>query len=81
MAEASNTLQLAQLRTRLHIATRTLALLAATNATKHQIRAQGHKVSEFTLAQLRTRAEAYLEDHRADLIPEAAALVATSHRT
>jgi hypothetical protein len=27
----------------LDIATRTLALLAATNATKHQIRAQGHK--------------------------------------
>jgi hypothetical protein len=59
----------------LTFATHTRALQVATWAAKHQLRAKGLRVSDFTGAQLRAYGEAYLAAHRAELIPEAKALV------
>jgi hypothetical protein len=75
MAEATNSLQLQQLRSRLHRATRTPALQAAERAIKRKLQAQGLRLSQVRYVELRTRAEAYFVGHRAELIPEAAALV------
>jgi hypothetical protein len=55
----------------LTFATHSRALQMATDRTKQKLRAQGLKVSQFTQAQLRTQAEAYLQDHRDELIPAA----------
>ena len=70
MAEATDSLHLAQLRTRLSIAARTRALQVALNLTKARLRAQGYRVSQFSHAELRAFAEAYLADHREELAAE-----------
>jgi hypothetical protein len=75
MAEAHNSVHLTQLRTRLHIATITLALQAAMKITKHQLRAQGLKPMYMPHRELRVRAEAYLTAHREELIAEAKEVV------
>ena len=71
MAEATNSVQLTQLRARLHCATRTLAMRAAMKVTKRRLQAQGLKVSQFPQRELKARAEAYLAHHREELIAEA----------
>ena len=71
MAEAHNTVHLTQLRTRLHIATITLALQAAMKITKQQLRAEGLKPMHMPHRELRVRAEAYLTARREELIAEA----------
>ena len=59
MAEATDSVHLTKLRTRLHHATITLALQAAMKITKHQLRAQGLKPMHMPHRELRVRAEAY----------------------
>jgi len=71
MVEANHTLHLAQLRARLHFATRTLALQAAMKITKRRLQAQGLKVSHFPQREIRAQAEVYLCAHRETLIAEA----------
>jgi hypothetical protein len=74
MAEANDSVHLAKLRARLHFATITLARQAAIKTTKHQLRAQGLKVSHFSRRDLVVRAEQYLAEHR-ELIAEAKEIV------
>jgi hypothetical protein len=71
MAEATDSVHLAQLRTRLHCAAITIALQRAMNLTKHKLRAQGYKVNHFPHRELKVRAEQYLAQHREELIAEA----------
>jgi hypothetical protein len=71
MAEATDSVHLAQLRTRLHCAAITIALQRAMNLTKHKLRAQGYKVNHFPHRELKARAEQYLAQHREELIAEA----------
>jgi hypothetical protein len=71
MAEAHASVQLIQLRTRLHCAAITIALQRAMNLTKHKLRAQGYKVNHFPHRELKARAEQYLAQHREELIAEA----------
>jgi hypothetical protein len=75
MTEATNSVHLTKLRTRLHIATITLALQAAMKITKHQLRAQGLKPMYMPHRELRVTAEAYLTAHREELIAEAKEVV------
>ena len=74
MTEATNSVYLAKLRARLHHATITIALQAAMEITKHQLRAQGLKPMHMPHRELRVRAEAYLKD-REELIAEASLVV------
>jgi hypothetical protein len=55
------------------LATNVRARQVALNVTKDQLRRQGLRVSEFSARELRLRAEAYLADHRAQLIEDAKA--------
>jgi hypothetical protein len=71
MAEATDTLHLAQLRTRLHCPTNTRARQIALDLTKRQLAAQGFRVSSFSHRELVAKAEAYLAQHREELIAEA----------
>jgi hypothetical protein len=48
MAEATQRLRQDKLRATMTFAARTLALQAALKATKHQLRAQGLRVAQFT---------------------------------
>jgi hypothetical protein len=75
MAEATESLRLIQLRTTLHFATMTLALQAAMKITKRRLQAQGLKVSHLPMRELRARAEAYLAEHRDELIADAKQIV------
>ena len=71
MAEANASLHLTQLRASMGIAANVLARQRALNLTKHRLRAQGLRVSEYSARDLRVRAEAYLADHREELVAEA----------
>jgi hypothetical protein len=71
MAEANDSVQLTKIRTRLHCATRTLALREAMKATKAKLQAQGLRQSQFSHRELRGRTEQYLADRREALIAEA----------
>ena len=75
MAEATNSVHVAKLRASMSMATRVLALQAATNATKRRLSAQGRKVAHMARRDLRTLAEAYLQDHREALLAEASVVV------
>jgi hypothetical protein len=75
MAEASNSVHLTNLRTRLHFAANTLALQAATKAIKARLQAEGLRQSQFLARELRARAEQYLADHREELLKDASATV------
>ena len=72
---ATNSVQLSQLRASMSMASRVLALQAATNATKRKLQAQGRKVAHMARRDLRTLAEAYLQDHREALLAEASLVV------
>jgi hypothetical protein len=50
----------------------TLAHQVALRTIKHGLCAQGLKVSDFTHRELRLQAEAYFQEHRAELIAEVA---------
>jgi hypothetical protein len=71
MAEAIDSVHLAQLRTRLHRATITLARQRAIKATKRQLQAQGLKPTHFSHRDLVIRAEEYLAQHHTELVAEA----------
>ena len=75
MAEATQRLQQDKIRASMSLATHTLALQRAMNLTKRQLQAQGLKPNHFSLRDLRVRAEAYLADHRAELVAEAKEIV------
>jgi hypothetical protein len=66
----------AQLRASMSLATNILALQRAMNLTKRQLQAQGLKPNHFSHRDLRVRAEAYLADHREELVAEAREIVA-----
>jgi hypothetical protein len=71
MAEANASLHLTHLRASMSLATNTLARQAAIKEAKHQLSAQGLRVSQFSHRDLVIRAEAYLADHRETLVAEA----------
>jgi hypothetical protein len=73
MAEANATLHLTPLRASMALDTNVRARQVALNAAKLKLRAQGFHVHEFSHRELRTYAEAYLADHREELITEAKA--------
>lgn len=73
MTEATESLRLTQLRASMGIPINVRDRQMALNATKDHLRRQGFRVSEFTQRDLRVRAEAYLEAHRAQLIEDAKA--------
>jgi hypothetical protein len=75
MAEANPSLHQAKLRASMGMATRVLAQQAALKATKRQMQSAGLKVNHFPLRELKVRAEAYLADHREELIAEARVIV------
>ena len=79
LAQAPNStkagLAQAKLRATLHHATRTLALQRAMWATKAQLQRQGLRVAQFTHRDLVIQAEAYLQDHREELLKEASLVV------
>jgi hypothetical protein len=75
MAEANASLHLTQLRASMSLATNTLARQRAMKAAKHQLQAQGLRVSQFSHRDLVVRAEAYLDQHREELIAEAKQIV------
>ena len=64
MAEATDSLHLAQLRTRLSIAARTRALESRSTSPRLGSAPKAYRVSQFSHAELRAFAEAYLADHR-----------------
>jgi hypothetical protein len=75
MAEATQRLQQDKLHASMGMATPTLALQAAMKAAKHQLQAQGLRPTHFSHRDLVIRAEAYLADHREELIAEAKEIV------
>jgi hypothetical protein len=75
MAEATDSVHLAKLRTTLGAATITLARQSAIKATKHQLRAEGLKPTHYSHRDIVIRAEAYLAEHREELIAEAKEIV------
>jgi hypothetical protein len=60
MTEATDSLHLTQLRTRLHCATNTRARQVAMNLAKRQLQAQGFRLSQFSHREIVLRAELYL---------------------
>ena len=75
MAEAADSVQQANVRASMGIATNVLARQRALNHAKDQLRRQGLRVSSFTHRELVLKAEAYLAEHRAELMAEASVLV------
>jgi hypothetical protein len=75
MTEATNSVHLAKLRASMSMATRVLALQAATDATKRELQAHGKKVAHMPRRDLRSLAEAYLQDHQEALLAEASLVV------
>ena len=68
MAEATNSVHLAKLRAR-------LTSPPALKATKANLRAQGLKFTHFSRRDIVVRADAYLGEHREELIAEAKQIV------
>jgi hypothetical protein len=75
MAEATQRLQQDKLHASMSLATNTLARQRALKAAKHQLQGQGLRVSQFSQRDLVIRAEAYLAEHREELIAEATLIV------
>jgi hypothetical protein len=69
---ATNSLSPAE---RLKSAVFTLALQRAKTAVKRQLQAKGHKVAHYSARDITMMAQAYLDQHRAELIAEAKATV------
>ena len=59
---------------------RALAHREAVKAVKHQLRAQGEKVSHYSAKEITALAEAYLAEHQAELFEEVRQLIAGSAR-
>ena len=57
------------------IASRVLAMLHARNAVKAELRKFGGKVSHLAASEITSWARVYLDDHRAELMPDAIATV------
>jgi hypothetical protein len=72
MAEATRSVHQAHLRA---MATMTLARQAALKAAKRQLSAQGLRPTHFSHRELVVRADAYLDQHREELIAEATQIV------
>ena len=75
MAEATQRLQQDKIRASMGMAVNVLARQAAIKATKRQLQAQGLRFSQFSHRDLVIRADAYLAEHRAELIAGAAQIV------
>ncbi len=75
MVEALSILQQAQIRAKMHMATYVLARQAAIKATKRQLQAQGLRVAHLSRREIIAAAEAYLDQHGAELIAEAKPVV------
>jgi hypothetical protein len=75
MAEANHSVQLTKLRASMALATNTLARQRALKAAKAKLQAQGLRPSHFSHRDLVIRAEAYLAEHREELIAEARPIV------
>jgi hypothetical protein len=75
MAEAQSSVHLAKLHASMSLATNPLARQRALKAAKHQLQAQGLRVSQFSHRDLLIRADAYLAEHREELIAEAREIV------
>jgi hypothetical protein len=75
MVEATLSVHQAQLRASMSLATNVLARQAALKAAKHRLQAQGVRPSHYSHRELVIRAEAYLADHREELIAEAKQIV------
>jgi hypothetical protein len=75
MAEATQRLQQDKIRASMSLATNVLARQAALKAAKHQLQAQGFRVSQFSHRELTLRAEAYLAAYREELIADAQRIV------
>jgi hypothetical protein len=73
MIEATASLRLIQLRASMALATQVRARQVALNLTKHRLRAQGFRVSQFSHRDLVLKAEEYLAQHRAQLVADAKA--------
>jgi lysylphosphatidylglycerol synthetase-like protein (DUF2156 family) len=65
----------AQVRANMGMAVNVLARQAALKAAKAKLQAQGFRPSHFSHRDLVIRAEAYLAEHREELIAEAKAIV------
>jgi nucleotide-binding universal stress UspA family protein len=66
----------AQLRASMSLATHTLARQAALKAAKAKLQAQGLRPTHFSHRELVVRADAYLDQHREELIADAKQIVA-----
>jgi hypothetical protein len=75
MIETNQSLQQAQIRTRLRAATKTLAQHEAIKAVKRQLQAKGLKLANFSHRNIVIAAEDYLARHQDELIAEAAKVV------
>ena len=62
---------------RFHSAVRTIALYRAKKAVQAQIRARGERIADYSCREISVMAEAYLNQHKEELINKAAADVAT----
>jgi hypothetical protein len=76
MTEATDSVHLTHLRASMSLATHTLAHRRAILAAKDQLRRQGFRMSQFSRRDLVVRADAYLAEHREELIGEAREVVA-----
>jgi hypothetical protein len=65
----------AQVRASMGMAVNVLARQAAIKATKRQLQAQGFRPSHYSHRELALRADAYLADHREELIADAKQIV------
>jgi len=75
MTEASNSVHLTQLRTRLHIAIAVIARRAAIRETKAEMQRRGLKPACVPHREIVAAANEYLRNHRAELIAEAKQIV------
>lgn len=75
MAEATDSIQLAKLRTRLHIAIAVIARRAAIRETKAEMQRRGRKPACAPHREIVAAANDYLATHRDDLIAEAKQIV------
>jgi hypothetical protein len=75
MAEATQKLQQDKLHASMSLATNTLARQRAMKAAKAKLQAQGLRPSHFSHRDLVIRAEAYLAEHREEVIAEAKEVV------
>jgi hypothetical protein len=76
MAEANASLHLTHLRASMGMAVNVLARQAALKVAKAKLQAQGLRPTHFSHRELVVRADAYLDQHREELIADAKQIVA-----